>query len=183
MSLKATAREAKLVLAFSAVALLGFATDGAILTLMEHLGLGPAYARAISLPVAMQVTFLANGLLVFRNLIWRNGLKAWAGYMLSSGLGNGSNYLAFIALASLHSPLWSNRWLGLAIGGGLAWTINYLGCRLLVFGPGRLKRMDARAERGAGPDALKDRPRLVDACGAIPLSPLAPLDESAGGST
>jgi len=139
MAFKLSVKEVRLALAFSAVAMLGLAVDGAVLMGLERLGLGPAYARAISLPLAMQVTFLANGLLVFRCLTWRNAPLSWAGYMVSSGLGNTANYLAFVTLASLHSPLWSNRWLGLAIGGMLAWTINYLGSRLVVFAPGLRK--------------------------------------------
>jgi putative flippase GtrA len=182
MSFRTAGKEAKLALAFSAVALLGFATDASVLTALERLGMAPAYARAISLPAAMQVAFLANGLLVFRCLTWRNGLKSWAGYMVSSGLGNGCNYLAFVTLASLHSEFWSNRWLGLVLGGGLAWTINYLGARLIVFGPAMGAREAPCAEVERPLDLPKKRARR-NRRKAAALRPAPPLNLNAGGST
>ena len=125
--------EHKLMGLYSLVAGVGFLTDAAILHLGLALHIAPAFARAISLISAMQVTFLINGLFVFRCLERRRWPMQWAGYMLTNGFGNLCNYFVFVTLASLHDPLWSNHWLGLVAGGLTAWAINYTSNRLLVF--------------------------------------------------
>ena len=61
-------------------------------------GLSPLAARVISLTCAMQVTFLINGLLVFRCLKAASFLRQWAAYMSSNGLGTFCNYLIFASL-------------------------------------------------------------------------------------
>lgn len=127
-------QEGRLALGYTTAAWIGLATDGAALTLLEHMGLEPAWARVVSLAAAMQVTFWINGLWVFRCISRRNWPTLWTGYMVSSALGNFCNYWAFVTLVSLHSSLWSNRWLDLALGGMLAWTVNYGFARLLIFG-------------------------------------------------
>ncbi len=135
MALRRAAKgEGHLALRYSLVAGVGLLTDGGVLTLLEHLGMEPAWARVFSLACAMQVTFWINGLWVFRCLTRKSWGLVWLGYMATSGFGNFCNYWAFVTLVSLHSPIWSNRWLDLAIGGVLAWTINYGCARLLVFG-------------------------------------------------
>jgi len=126
--------EGGLALFYSLVAGVGLLTDGGVLTLFEHLGMQPAWARVLSLASAMQVTFWINGLWVFRCLTRQTWGRAWLGYMATSGFGNFCNYWTFVTLVSLHSPVWSNRWLDLSLGGLIAWTINYTCARLLVFG-------------------------------------------------
>ena len=156
--------EGGLALGCAAVAMIGFAVDGSVLTMLEHAGVAPAWARICSLACAMQVTFLVNGRFVFRCVTRRNLFASWAGYMASSGLGNFCNYWAFLTLVSLHSPVWSNRWLDLVIGGVTAWSIKYVCARFLVFrreGEGGAviegvldqisKRLGLRAPRVAGP--------------------------------
>jgi len=142
----ATKREGHLALRYSLVAGVGLLTDGCVLSALEHFGVEPAWARVFSLASAMQVTFWINGLWVFRCLTRKSWAPAWLGYMATSGFGNLCNYLAFVGLVSLHSPLWSNRWLDLMIGGIIAWTINYSCARLLVFG-----RRDAGRREAGGP--------------------------------
>jgi putative flippase GtrA len=137
--------EGHLAMCYSLVAGVGLLTDGGVLTLLEHLGMAPAWARVFSLTSAMQVTFWINGLWVFRCLTRKNWVPRWFGYMATSGFGNLCNYFAFVTLVSLHSPVWSNRWLDLALGGILAWTINYSCARLLVFGRRNPGSGEARA--------------------------------------
>ncbi len=131
---RAARGEGRLALSYSLVAGVGLITDGSVLTLLEHFGMEPAWARVLSLTTAMQVTFWINGLWVFGCLTRKSWGPAWLGYMATSGAGNFCNYWAFVTLVSLHNPIWSNRWLDLTLGGVLAWTINYACARLLVFG-------------------------------------------------
>ncbi len=126
--------EGGLGLLYSLTACVGFATDAAVLVALSHLHMTPAFARLISLTTAMQVTFWINGLFVFRCLHRKNCVGAWLGYMATNGFGNLANYWVFVTLASLHHPVLSNRWVGLVVGGGLAWSINFLSARYLIFG-------------------------------------------------
>ena len=119
---------------FGAVGCVGFVTDVTILKMGLHAGLSPLTARMASLTCAMQVTFLINGLLVFRCLERRTCLRQWAAYMSSNGLGNACNYLIFAGLVVSHIPLVSGRYVALVIGSLSAYVINYAGVRLLAFG-------------------------------------------------
>lgn len=131
---------------FTLVSLLGFATDATLLHRLIEAGVQPAWARVVSLPCAMQVTFLVNALLVFRCLDRARPWRQWAAYMLTHGFGNFCNYWIFVTLVSLHRPLLSKPLVALAVASVLAWTINYLAARYLVF---RRVRAEARemAER------------------------------------
>jgi putative flippase GtrA len=134
-------RESVLGLKYAGASLVGFATDVILLHLVMAIGLEPAWARVISLLAAMQVTFVINGLHVFRRLRLRRLPVQWVRYMLSNGLGNLANYWIFVTLVSLH---W--RWISLpltamSIGALLAWVVNYASTRFWVF---------ARARRGRG---------------------------------
>lgn len=133
-------REGPLALLYSMTAGLGFVTDAAVLSLLLHLHMEPAWARVISLTCAMQATFWVNGLFVFRCLTRQGWGPAWLGYMVTNGFGNFCNYWTFVTLVSLHHPILSNHWFGLVAGGLVAWTINYSCARYLIFG---LRREDA----------------------------------------
>ncbi len=126
--------ERKLALGYSLVACIGFVVDASLLIGIEHLGVQPAWARVMSLTLAMQVTFWINGLFVFRCLTRRSWMGSWAGYMATSGFGNFCNYWTFVTLVSLHDHTLSNRLLDLVIGGVVAWSINYLCARFVIFG-------------------------------------------------
>ena len=126
------------MLKYSAVALVGFAVDFALLKLCLALGLEPAYARVISLGTAMQVTFFANGFLVFRRLHHRRrAVRQWVRYMLSNGVGNLANYFVYLAWVSSRLPFFSHHLVALTGGGLTAWAINYFSTRWLVFHHGR----------------------------------------------
>ena len=120
-------------LKFTLVSGLGFAVDATVLHLLMEAGAAPAWARVASLLCAMQVTFLVNGLVVFRSLDLARPWRQWAGYMLAHGFGNFCNYWIFVTLVSLHRRLLSAPLAALAVASATAWAINYLGARYLVF--------------------------------------------------
>jgi putative flippase GtrA len=119
---------------FAAVGCVGLATDALLLNIGISLGAAPLMARIGSLAGAMQVTFLINGLVVFRCLERKRCLRQWAAYMSSNGLGNGCNYLIFAGLVVGGAPVASQHYVALTIGSLCAYAINYAGVRLLAFG-------------------------------------------------
>jgi putative flippase GtrA len=125
--------EGKTALKFGAVGCVGFLVDITVLRLCLHFGLSPFVGRAISLMTAMQATFLINGLVVFRCLdaSWP---RKWLAYVGSNGFGNLCNYLVFSALVLSRWPLLSHHGTALVIGSLMAYTLNFLFVRLLVFG-------------------------------------------------
>jgi putative flippase GtrA len=133
---------------------LGFAADATLLHVMMDAGLSPAAARIVSLLCAMQVTFLINGLLVFRGLDLARPWRQWAAYMLAHGLGNFCNYWIFVTLVSLHRPPFSGPLVALAIASVTAWALNYLAARHLVFRNVRVTPFATRPRSGRGPAAL-----------------------------
>lgn len=135
----------RLVAKYCGVSLLGFATDVAILQLALHMGLEPAWARVVSLVCAMHVTFLLNGLHVFRRLDRRRAAGQWARYMLSNACGNLLNYWLFVTLVSTRWPLVANPAFAVAVGSSVAWTFNFTATRFLVF-------RDRRRRRASRPD-------------------------------
>lgn len=147
----AALRGCPLPLKFTLVSNLGFATDATLLHLLMEAGAAPAWARVVSLLCAMQVTFLVNGLLVFRSLDRHRPWRQWTAYMLAHGFGNFCNYWIFITLVSLHRPPLSEPLVALAVASLLAWTINYLAARYVVF---RQARARARARARQTPDGV-----------------------------
>lgn len=130
-------RESTTALKFAAVGCLGFLTDITVLRLSLVLGLSPYVGRAISLTVAMQVTFLVNGLLVFRCLKRSSWPGQWLGYMGTNGMGNLCNYLIFSSLVLSRLPVVSRHGWALVAGSVTAYAMNYVFVRLLVFGSPR----------------------------------------------
>jgi len=126
-------RPRRVTIKYCCASLCGFLTDLVILKAGVALGLPPAWARVISLFTAMQVTFLINGLVIFRCLEWRCLHRQWASYMAMNAFGNLCNFLVFTTLLSLHQRLWSNHTLAVTIGALVAWMINYAGTRFVVF--------------------------------------------------
>jgi len=126
-------QERKIALQYCAVSLLGFAVDAAILRLGLPFG-GAAWVRVISLAIAMQVTFTVNGLFVFRTLTWRTLPRQWLSYMLTNGFGNFCNYWIFVTLVSVHWTVISDPMVALCAGAFIAWMMNFVCARFLVFG-------------------------------------------------
>jgi putative flippase GtrA len=127
-------REGVLGAKYAAVSLIGFATDAVLLHFIIAAGLESAWARLISLAVAMQVTFLINGVTVFHRLERSRWLRQWASYMASNGFGNFCNYWIFVTLVSLHWPVVSQPMCALPVGAFVAWMMNYASTRFWVFG-------------------------------------------------
>jgi putative flippase GtrA len=119
---------------FGAVGCIGFLTDITVFRLGLIGGLSPLAARVISLACAMQVTFLINGLLVFRSLTRGSALRHWLTYMSTNGVGNLCNYLIFAGLILTRWPFISRHGPALWCGSLCAYGINYVGARYLCFG-------------------------------------------------
>jgi putative flippase GtrA len=128
-------REAATALKFALVGGLGLLTDVSVLRLsLRILHLTPFEGRALSLACAMQVTFLINGLVVFRCLTWRSCGRQWLAYMGSNGVGNLINYLVFAALVASRLPQVSRNGWALVIGSLIAYAFNFACARFMVFG-------------------------------------------------
>jgi putative flippase GtrA len=140
---KDTAEEAGLAIKFAAVGLVGFVVDAVLLKVGLCLHLGPAWARLISLTLAMQVTFTINRTHVFACSGREGLLRQWCAYMATNGFGNLCNYWIFVTLGSLHESLVSKPFVALPISAFAAYLINYAGVRLVVFGRTRLRRRAA----------------------------------------
>lgn len=135
MDNRALRREAAVALKFAAVGGLGFLTDISVLRLcLRVLQLTPFEGRAISLACAMQVTFVINGLFVWRCLSWRNCPRQWLAYMGSNGLGNLINYLIFVGLVASRWPEVSRNGWALVISSLAAYVFNFACARFMVFG-------------------------------------------------
>ena len=162
--LHTTAGEVRLAAKYTGVCLAGFAVDFAVLHLAMAAGLEPAWARVVSLALAMHVTFLINGLHVFGVLTpGREAVRQWAAYMATNGFGNLCNYWIFVTLVSLHWRIVSAPWLAICVGSSCAWAINYLCTRFVVFGltarwaAAGVRR--ARRRSGPSPAAPRSAPR------------------------
>lgn len=130
---------------FAAVGGLGFLTDITVLHLcLRGLHLSPFAGRAVSLTCAMQVTFLVNGMLVFRCLSLDSCRRQWLAYMGTNGFGNLINYGVFAALVASRLPEVSRNGWALVIGSVIAYAFNFACVRLMVFGA------PAPARRGQG---------------------------------
>jgi putative flippase GtrA len=140
---RGAAEEAGLAIKFAAVGLVGFAVDAVLLKAGLSFHLGPAWARLISLTLAMQVTFTINRTVVFHCRGRERLLRQWCAYMATNGFGNLCNYLIFITLGSLRQGLVSEPFVALPISAFAAYLINYTGVRLVVFGRERLERRAA----------------------------------------
>lgn len=134
-------RESGFAVKFAIAGLVGFAIDAAVLHLGLISGLSPAAARAISILSAMQVTFLINGLGIFKCVTRGNCVKHWAAYMLTSGFGNLCSYLIFISLTSLHGSPLAMAWIAFPASSFAAYLINFVGARFVVFGKAVRARM------------------------------------------
>ena len=135
MDVRQLRSEAATALKFAAVGGLGFLTDITVLHIcLRVFRLTPFEGRAVSLACAMQVTFLINGLFVFRCLAWRSCSRQWLVYMGSNGVGNLINYVVFASLVASRLPAVSRTGWALVISSVIAYAINFLCARFVVFG-------------------------------------------------
>ena len=135
MDIRKLRREAVTALKFALVGGVGFLTDISVLRVaLRVLHLTPFEGRALSLACAMQVTFLINGLFVFRCLTRHSCGRQWLAYMGSNGVGNLINYLVFAGLVASRLPQVSRNGWALVIGSLIAYAFNFACARLMVFG-------------------------------------------------
>lgn len=125
--------EAKLTAKYSGVSLVGLGVDVTMLHILLHAGLEAAWARVVSLVCAMHVTFILNGLHVFRRLERGQWPSQWLRYMACNGFGNFCNYWIFVTMVSTHWPLIANPTFAVAVGSAAAWMLNFATTRLLAF--------------------------------------------------
>ena len=144
---KGAAAEGRLVGKYVGVSLIGFVTDASLLHIGVALGLQPAWARLISLFCAMQLTFLLNGLHVFRGLDRKRLPHQWLSYMVSNGFGNFCNYWIFVTMVSTRWPVVSNHLVAIGAGSLTAWVINYTSTRFFVFRKAKAATVEAPTRR------------------------------------
>ena len=125
--------DAYLLAGFVGVGAVGFAADAGLLAAGTALGLSPIVARAISVIVALQLTFLLNGLLVFRSFTPATLAGQWLAYMVSNGLGAACNYVVFVTLTVSQIPWLSDRAPAFVAAAGIALVVNFVGTRFWVF--------------------------------------------------
>ncbi len=130
---EAVLRELRFAANHCGVSVIGFGVDVAVLHIMLWVGLEPAWARVVSLACAMHVTFVINGLRVFRQLDRRLLVGQWARYMVCNGIGNICNYWIFVTMISSHWPVIANPTVAVAVGSAGAWAINFCATRFVVF--------------------------------------------------
>ena len=118
---------------YCGVSLIGFGIDATIVHLLIGQGMEPAWARVISLLVAMHATFTLNRFLVFRQCQPKPLLNQWFSYMLCNGFGNFCNYWIFVTMVSLHWQVVSAPITAVAVGSICAWLINFAATRWIVF--------------------------------------------------
>ncbi len=126
-------REARLIAKYSGASLVGFTVDFTVLHVILWTGTMPAWARIVSLIAAMHATFAINGLHVFCTLNVRHWRAQWASYMATNSVGNICNYWIFVALVSTHWTMASSPAFAMVAGSLVAWGINFLATRFLVF--------------------------------------------------
>ena len=97
----------------------------------------------------MQVTFLINGMVIFKCLTRGSVVRHWAAYMVTSGFGNFCSYMVFITLTSLHGSVLSKAWIAFPASTFAAYLINFTGARFIVFAAA------VRARLGRGPTAVE----------------------------
>jgi putative flippase GtrA len=143
--------ECRLAARYTGVSLIGFVVDVAVLHVLLGFAIAPAWARVVSLTVAMHVTFVINGRHVFQTLSWQSLPRQWWRYMVSNGLGNLCNYWIFVTMVSTHWPIVSLPIVALAVGSAAAWAINFAAARRFVFARARTAA-EVLAERYARPE-------------------------------
>jgi putative flippase GtrA len=143
--------ECRLAARYTGVSLIGFVVDVVVLHLLLAVAIEPAWARVVSLTIAMHVTFVINGRHVFQTLSWQSLPRQWWRYMVSNGLGNLCNYWIFVTMVSTHWLAVSIPVVALATGSAAAWAINFAAARHFVFAKAR-KAVEVFAERYARPE-------------------------------
>ncbi|MEM6942153.1 MAG: GtrA family protein [Pseudomonadota bacterium] len=151
------------LLRFGVTGGIGFGVDGGLLLALISAGLDPYLARALSVPVAIGVTWYLNRIWTFadqragseggrqqglretpeagQGAGWPALLREIGRYGAVQGLGALVNYAAYasvllyLATPSFATPTTAETMLAFAIGSAVAMGINFLGARHVVFRP------------------------------------------------
>ena len=118
---------------FGMVGALGFVVDGAVLEAMIYLGMNPIADRAVSFPVAVCATWMANRTFTFPDRIEQSRVREASTYVAVQLVGGAANFAVYSAL--VHSLPMFAAWpiLALAFGAVAGLAINYLGSKHIVF--------------------------------------------------
>jgi putative flippase GtrA len=129
-----TRSEAARFTRFLGVGFLGLGVDAAIFVALQAAGLGPASARALSLSIAIAVTWRGNRLFTFgpSGRSSRAEAARYAVVALGTQAFSYAVFLALVVLAPALPPLGS-----LFVGSGLAALASFLGHRFFSFAPQR----------------------------------------------
>ena len=118
---------------FGLVGGLGFVVDGAVLEAMIFIGMNPIAGRAVSFPIAVFATWMANRTFTFPDRIEQSRVREASTYIAVQLVGGAANFAVYSAL--VHSIQLCADWpvLALAFGAAAGLTINYLGAKHVVF--------------------------------------------------
>lgn len=127
-------------LRFGIVGAGGFVVDSSVLFVMHRLaGLDPYSARAISILVAMNFTWMGNRLLTFREHAAtdpRGMLHEWARFIATNLFGALVNYAVYAAVVRFAPAPLDNLYLALATGVAAGLVFNFTLSQRLVFRSG-----------------------------------------------
>lgn len=118
---------------FGLVGGLGFVVDGGVLQLMVMLGLHPIPARAVSFPIAVLATWLANRTFTFPDKIEQSKLREASTYVAVQLVGGAANFVVYSGLILKMKFFAEWPLIALAFGSAAGLTINYLGSKHIVF--------------------------------------------------
>lgn len=125
------------LLRFGFVGTLGFAADSAVLLFFHRLlKFDPYSARAISIFVAMNVTWLGNRHLTFRDRRARSYpaiFSEWARFIVTNALGAAINYSVFALFVRFGPTPLNSPYFGLVAGVAAGLTFNFIFSKRLVF--------------------------------------------------
>jgi putative flippase GtrA len=111
-----------------------FVFDAVMLEILVRNGVGPFFARLISLALSLQLAYVAHGLFTFRGHGGFNP-KNWLGFIGANLLGACINFGVFMAVLTLMGEERGmvSRISGLVAGTGVALFFNYWMNRRYVF--------------------------------------------------
>ena len=118
---------------FGLVGVLGFVVDGVVLETMVFLGMNPIAGRAVSFPIAVCATWLANRSFTFTDKVEQSRVREASTYVAVQLVGGAVNFIVYSAL--VHSLQVFADWpiLALAFGAVAGMVVNYLGSKHIVF--------------------------------------------------
>lgn len=121
------------LLRFSAVGVVGFAVDTAVLYAALGLGAGLYTGRLASYLTAATVTWALNRRFTFRESRSAHLATEWTRFLAVNSVGGTVNYIAYAALVTTLPFVTANPWLGVAAGSLAGLAVNFTLSRRMVF--------------------------------------------------